>query len=655
VRDREPDLGQTQYGTELTSAAHEVSCHSPMTVQVTGRLSDDRLDQLVAQVVQAVTERIAAADRELTAHTGGHARVVATAATAAAPAESSNGWAISEAGERVLEDEFGRAWYLDDSGTIITDDDGNTFFWKAASGSWEHAAGPADAYRVFPWSVSKSDLREAEIQAAVRQIDPAAEQSAVGRLAGLDSLYANIKLTEAFDDAPEPPGGWGPGEKSAYSPEWEEADELGKAHFATVQDFDQAALVFRMVVERRAVALTLLTLRDSEHVLQGELARYYSSVECDNLATEIATFRFPPDPAQLLHLMTAYPILKDSTAFRGAVETKNPALLGELLTASAKAQLDNITKLRGELQDHRDVVFEFDDIINMTLTQLGVAPDSVQAQIIRDRRGEPGPFWARKLLDDLLLALSFASGPLGWAARAIMLAKTIRDIAATQHHESLLLAAAHAGQPLASPLAPSWHAGELFSFFAAALSVPGAPEERALAQEAETLLSEVEQIPGLSPSILPEYASKNAFMDAMRDELLARRRAGNKHVLDFLLDENGEWQKTSFIAKSGRFMRGRYAVPDEIAQILQAGHLQSDSYAKLFGTRMYYMLEDAMSNWESGQTIENLGDLFSSKPAVLIDGIPIDITTARSYEPDLLPAGTVDRAPVIEAPGWNDQ
>ena len=62
------------------------------------------------------------------------------------------------------------------------------------------------------------------------------------------------------------------------------------------------------------------------------------------------------------------------------------------------------------------------------------------------------------------------------------------------------------------------------------------------------------------------------------------------------------------------------------------------------------MLEDADLNWLSGQVIESQG-AYSSKGAVLIDGYPVDIRTARLYESHaLLPEGTVDAAPMIEPP-----
>ena len=155
----------------------------------------------------------------------------------------------------------------------------------------------------------------------------------------------------------------------------------------------------------------------------------------------------------------------------------------------------------------------------------------------------------------------------------------------------------------------------------------------------------------LQASTLPEYASKQSFMDAMRNRLLQRRQSGKPSILDFLIAPDGDWQKGTFTAKSGRQMRGRYALSAPDAQLVQAGHMEASAYAEAAGMpREYFMLEDADLNWLSGQAVETRG-AYSSKPAVLIDGFAVDIPTAKLYEGHgLLPAGTVDAAPFIEPP-----
>jgi hypothetical protein len=154
----------------------------------------------------------------------------------------------------------------------------------------------------------------------------------------------------------------------------------------------------------------------------------------------------------------------------------------------------------------------------------------------------------------------------------------------------------------------------------------------------------------LKPEILPEYSSKQSFMDAMRRRLLAQRAAGKPSPLDFLLTPDGKWRTGSFVSKSGKQMRGRYALSAPDSPLVQASHMQSDWYAKAAGKREYLMFEDADLNWLSGGNVETKGAI-ANKPAVLIDGYPVDIPTARVYESagELAP-GTVDAAPLILPP-----
>jgi hypothetical protein len=154
----------------------------------------------------------------------------------------------------------------------------------------------------------------------------------------------------------------------------------------------------------------------------------------------------------------------------------------------------------------------------------------------------------------------------------------------------------------------------------------------------------------LKAEVLPEYSSKPSFMNAMRRRLLNQRAAGKPSILDFLLTEQGEWQTGTFISKSGKPMRGRFALSAPDSPLVQAGHMQSETYAKAAGKREYLMLEDADLNWLSGGNVETKGAI-ANKPAVLIDGYPVDIPTARVWENagELAP-GTVDAAPLILPP-----
>ncbi|MCX5328335.1 polymorphic toxin type 5 domain-containing protein [Streptomyces sp. NBC_00140] len=153
----------------------------------------------------------------------------------------------------------------------------------------------------------------------------------------------------------------------------------------------------------------------------------------------------------------------------------------------------------------------------------------------------------------------------------------------------------------------------------------------------------------LKADVLPHYPSKAAFMADMRKRLLAQRQSGKPSLLDFLLAPDGEWRKGTFVARSGRTMRGRYALSDPDQTIVHAGHMQSDWYAKVMGRRDYLMLEDADLNWMSGSA-ETAGAV-TNKPAVLLDNYAVDIPTAQMWEArGALPPGTVSAAPVVEPP-----
>ncbi|MEV6115958.1 polymorphic toxin type 5 domain-containing protein [Streptomyces sp. NPDC052109] len=157
--------------------------------------------------------------------------------------------------------------------------------------------------------------------------------------------------------------------------------------------------------------------------------------------------------------------------------------------------------------------------------------------------------------------------------------------------------------------------------------------------------------PRVKASVLPQYSSRSTFMEAMRKRLLAQRVSGKPSPLDFLLDPAGLWRKGSFVTRSGRTMRGRYALSDPDQAIVQAGHMQSDWYAKATSRRDYLMLEDADLNWMTGSA--EAGGSVTSKPAVLIDGVPVDIPTARLWESHgALPPGTVSGSPIVDAPDF---
>jgi hypothetical protein len=86
------------------------------------------------------------------------------------------------------------------------------------------------------------------------------------------------------------------------------------------------------------------------------------------------------------------------------------------------------------------------------------------------------------------------------------------------------------------------------------------------------------------------------------------------------------WRTTTFTAKSGRVMTGRYQ-GNEHGIVVQVGH--RDAFAS--GAPEVFMLEDADTNQLGGQTIESRGAT-SKKIAVEVDGVVVDQTSLEQWE-----------------------
>ncbi len=326
------------------------------------------------------------------------------------------------------------------------------------------------------------DVRDARIQAAVAGIDVVEEKRVTERLGGVEGLYQDIK---AYEAAPS-----GSGEfrydfqrrKEQYRKAMEGG--LARADFEDVAKFDDAVRALRLVVRRRAIATALLTLKESERVLSAELQRYREPGEYTRLFNELARWRRLPPPSthDRQRLLDTYRLLMSPVAWKGALAAKYPEWLGETLRQNAEAQLNNITKSRESLHDNPEIVFNFDHVIDETLKQMGFGPTSIQARLIREGRAKPGRRWSQKLFDVLLLALSFASGPLGWvgwAAQAVALGVQVHQMAARQARDDVVSAAAHAGKPLASPPSTSGQEWEVLGFFTSLLGVSQIPAAKA--------------------------------------------------------------------------------------------------------------------------------------------------------------------------------
>ena len=158
------------------------------------------------------------------------------------------------------------------------------------------------------------------------------------------------------------------------------------------------------------------------------------------------------DPLALSRLISRHWLLTTSKNLGRALNSDNADLLGDVLLQSAEAQLDNVGRCRDLIADDQEVVFDFDQIIALTLQQMGIEPDSVQARLIRNERAKPDRrSLARKWIDRVLTVLSFVPGPIGWVFRAAQFGLSINDI---QSHYYQQVIAANAGTPLASQPSP---------------------------------------------------------------------------------------------------------------------------------------------------------------------------------------------------------
>ncbi|MFD3401571.1 hypothetical protein ACFWUU_12865 [Kribbella sp. NPDC058693] len=383
-------------------------------------------------------------------------------------------------------------YVTDDSGQIWdVNEDGRISVWSEERQQWLPMGTPETAIRLTPRTVTRAELREKERAAAQQTVQPDQERAAMATLAGTGSLYRDIVRLE------HTPRGSGKlaGEFAAIRYERQAAVDKGlaAAHLQSIDEFDDAVRALRVVVARRSRVIALDTLNVSEQILREALGRYPSVAECNRLATLLRPFRQgrPPDPQQFLRILDAHRILMSPVALHAAVAVEIPDLLRDVLLQNAEAQLGNVTKTRERLAEDPDLVLEFDEVVGQALEQMGAGADSVQAQVIRDGRTKPGKSWKRELLDGILLVLSFALGPIGWAARAAQLVVTVHDSAANAAHLDDLRAASHAGVPLAT--APPQGSGSfleaagIIGGIAGVLHVPAGPATQLEGDVAATL------------------------------------------------------------------------------------------------------------------------------------------------------------------------
>jgi len=165
--------------------------------------------------------------------------------------------------------------------------------------------------------------------------------------------------------------------------------------------------------------------------------------------------------------------------------------------------------------------------------------------------------------------------------------------------------------------------------------------------------------PGTPGKASPRARDKSAADRFLRAQLAKIKDP--KHPLHFLVEPklNAEgkpltsakgdplldWRKTTRTTESGGVQTGRYQA-NESGVTIQVGH----QTAFTSGAPEQFTLEDADLNQLSGQTVESRGAL-SAKPAVEIEGVPVDLQSAEQWERlGLLEEGTVAKSFKIPAP-----
>jgi hypothetical protein len=325
-------------------------------------------------------------------------------------------------------------------------------------GTWTEALEQFDRYlhsSERAAELSAGAERDARIQAARAEIDPKREAAAISRLKGAEKLYEAIVESEFTTS-----------ENSTASVEAKAfqklLNRLKTSRFHSVAEFDAAARELREMVRRQAVVHALMGLKEGERVLNAELQRYRNMSEVNKLAGALRPLKEGPEKGrpveagapEAIRVRTGYPLLRDEVVYYGAAVSNYPENLQELLLQNIEGQFGNVAKSRKALQDDSDLVLSFDLVIAETLEAMGLPKETVQAQLIRDRRGvKPSAMTVLDALQPILMVLSFAAGPLGWVAYAANLASLGIGVTRAYQNErqrDLVRSAGHAGRQLAS-------------------------------------------------------------------------------------------------------------------------------------------------------------------------------------------------------------
>lgn len=254
--------------------------------------------------------------------------------------------------------------------------------------------------------------------------DPLAYTTA-DHLRGLEGLYAKIKELERVHsmttaDTPAP----------YDSLEMDVYDGLHAAGFASVAAFDEAANRFRLLFRANAIPIARQMLMVSRHVL-GEAIRRYQAGQAPgvqlrdqvpqdlrDLYDQLERSRYAPD---MQALRQAHPILRGSGVLAAVGDFRNEYEFSMRLTRYAQLRLADVGEVEQALSSRPDLVFGLPVVVAATVERMGLAPDSIYAQLVHDQRGRPTDV-SDRLVNLALLALSFVPGPVGltvWAVEGV--------------------------------------------------------------------------------------------------------------------------------------------------------------------------------------------------------------------------------------------
>jgi hypothetical protein len=328
------------------------------------------------------------------------------------------------------------------------------------------------------------------------QAQQAAERAVRERVEGSETLYKQVKDYKARYKAAHTTVGRGalpvqvPAIAQALAEERETVEQaLTAAGFASLEDYDAACAAYLLLFRRRALELTLLTLRASEQLVQEQIERYAKPAETEALFAQQARLRSaltealdaerragPTVPQAQAGIFIAtpeqqaagrqgveargraeaertaqaesHPILKDPKLKTWTLNVQDAGELAQLLREDAADRLADIQKTRARVYADPETVFQFDRIVAMALSELGATPGTVGAEIVHDRVAQ---MEADKMLLSIatfvlaigLGALTFGTGTVAVLASAGGLVLSAYQAGAEWEHYTAASAAAH--------------------------------------------------------------------------------------------------------------------------------------------------------------------------------------------------------------------